>query len=318
MKQKLIKNIREGDSILSFFVVRKKEIKERKANRQLYLTFEFGDSSGRIRGSIWDHIEEINNSIQLSDIVKVKGKVITYHDAPHISIEKIRKAIPEDGVELQQFLPRTEKNVDQMYDALIKVIDNIGNSYLKKLLYLIFKDEELKQKFINAPAAKLWHHNYLGGLLEHTLSIVEICEFLQQRYPHVDRDIILTAALLHDIGKIAELSTHGFINYSTEGRLIGHITIGVQIVTDKVNRINGFPETLKSRLLHCILSHHGQREFGSPVVPMSLEALILYYADEIDSKVNGFLRIIKKEKKHGKIWSNYVNLLDRFIYLGED
>ena len=318
MKQKLISELQPGDSVLSFFVVRKKEVREKKTNRALYLTFEFGDRSGRIRGTIWDHIQEVNQAIQVSDIVKIKGKVITFHEGSHISIEKVRKTTSKDNVELRQFLPSTDKNIEKMYSSIMMLIDSFTNSHIQKLLYLFFKNEKFKQQFSYAPAAKLWHHNYLGGLLEHTLSVAQLCDVLQQHYPQVNRDILLAGALLHDIGKIAELSTQGFINYSTKGRLIGHITMSAQIVTDKIKQVKGFPDNLKNRLLHNILSHHGQKEYGSPVVPMTLEAFVLNYADELDSKMAAFQRIMKKEKEPGKVWSNYINLLDRFIYLGEE
>ena len=313
----MISELRPGDSVLAFFVVRKKEVKERKTNSTLYLTFEFGDSSGRIRGTIWDHVQEVNKIIMVSDIVKIKGKVITYRDGPHISVEKIRKASPKDNIDPHKFLPVTEKNREEMYSSIMALVDSVENSYIKKLLHLFFKNKEFKQQFVEAPAAKLWHHNYIGGLLEHTLSTAQLCEMLQQHYPQVNRDILLAGALLHDIGKITELSTQAFINYSTKGRLIGHITMSAQNVTDKIRDISGFPDSLKDQILHCILSHHGQKEFGSPVVPMTLEAVVRNHADELDAKVAAFLRITKKEKEPGKTWSNYVNLLDRFIYFGE-
>ncbi len=318
MEQKQISELQPGDILLSFFVVRKKEFKIQQKNREPYLTFEFGDSSGRIRGSVWDDPMEINEAIQIGDIVKVKGRVITYHDGPHISIEKIRKVLPEDQVEPMQFLPKAEKNIDEMYEALLKIIVSIGNTQIQALLNRIFTDEKIKDQFTKAPAAKLMHHNYLGGLLEHTLSIARLCDVLHQHYPMSNRDILLAGALLHDLGKMTELKTAGFIDYSTRGRLIGHITISAQMVTDALREIEGFPENLKDQILHCILSHHGQKEYGSPVLPMTLEALLLNYADEIDARVAAFLRIMKKDKEPGREWSNFDNVLDRFIYLGEE
>jgi 3'-5' exoribonuclease len=317
LDQKLINDLKPGDSILSFFVVRKKEVKERKANRDRYLSFEFGDCSGRIYGTLWDDVDNINDTIQVTDIVKVKGNVITYQEGPHLAIEKIRKVLPEDQVDPQQFLPTTPKDVKQLFESLLKILDSIENPHLKKLLTIIFQDNTIAQQFQAAPGAKLWHHNYLGGLLEHTLAVAELCQVIQQKYPQLDRDILIAGGLLHDIGKMSEFSRQGFIDYTTTGRLIGHITIGAQLVAEQIKAIPDFPELLKDKLLHCILSHHGQKEMGSPVVPMTLEAMVLNFADEIDSKLQGIMRIIQKEKKPGKVWSEYVNLLDRFIYLGE-
>jgi len=317
MNSNLIRELKAGDGVLSYFIIRKKELKEKISNREFYLNFEFGDLSGRISGTLWHHVDEVNKTIQVSDIVKVKGKVITYQDKPHISIEKIRKTTTKDNVTLDQFLPHTDKDVEKLFTEILNFIQSISDSHIRKLLLQIFEDTEIRQQFIHAPAAKLWHHNYLGGLIEHTLSITQVCDRVQQHYPQVNRDILLASALVHDLGKIHELSTKGFINYSTEGRLVGHITMTAQMVSEKINLIPDFPMDLKNQLLHCILSHHGQKEFGSPVEPMTLEALVLNCVDEMDSKINAFLRIIKKEKEPGKEWSNYVNLLNRFIYLGE-
>ena len=205
-----------------------------------------------------------------------------------------------------------------MFSEIENYIKSITNSHLSKLLNHIFNNQQIKEKFIYAPAAKLWHHNYIGGLLEHTLSLVLLCDKIQQQYSSINRDLLIAAALLHDLGKITEFETKGFINYSTEGRLLGHITITTQVVVENIKHVPDFPGKLKQQLLHCILSHHGQKENGSPVVPMTMEAIILSMADELDAKLGAFTRIMKKEKEPGKVWSNYVNLLDRFLYLGED
>jgi len=204
-----------------------------------------------------------------------------------------------------------------MYANLKKSLAEIKNPMLQKLLKLFFTDKDFTDRFCKAPGGKLWHHAYLGGLLEHTLSVIIISKFFIHHYhDSVNGDLLLAAAFLHDVGKIEEFSTYGFVDYSTPGRLIGHITIGVNMVMEKISQLPNFPEQLKQQLIHCILSHHGQKDRGSPVVPMTLEALILNFADDLDSSVAAFQRIMAKEKEPGKVWSNYVNLIDRFIYLG--
>lgn len=319
MEQKLIAELVPGDAVLSFFVVRKKEIKDKKSTNEIYLSFEFGDRSGRIRGSLWRDIEEANNSIQVGDIIKVKGKVITFFDHNHLSIDQIRKTTPKDNVNPEQFLPSASKNIQDMYENLNTNLAEIKNLNLQKLIKLFLPDKEFMDRFCNAPGGKLWHHAYLGGLLEHTLSVITIAKFLIQHYHNsVNGDLLLAAAFLHDIGKIEEFSTHGFVEYSTPGRLLGHITLGANMIMEKISEISEFPEPLKNQLIHCILSHHGEKDRGSPVVPMTIEALILNFADDLDSSVSAFQRIMSREKEPGKVWSNYVNLIDRFIYFGEE
>ncbi|UCE05286.1 MAG: HD domain-containing protein [bacterium] len=317
MEQKLITDLVPGDSVLSFFIVRKKEIKEKKSTNETYLSFDFGDRSSRIRGSLWKDVQQVNKNIRVGDIVKVKGKVITFLDYKHISIDQIRKATVNDKIDPEQFLPTTSKNIQDMYANLKSHISDITNPSLQKLIKLYLTDKDFVNRFCKAPGGKLWHHAYLGGLLEHTLSVIIISKFFIQHYQSsVNADILLCAAFLHDIGKIEEFSTQGFIDYSTPGRLLGHITLGANMVMEKISQIPNFPERLKQQLIHCMLSHHGQKEKGSPVVPMTLEALILNFADDLDSTVAAFQRIMAKEKEPGKLWSNYVNLIDRFIYFG--
>lgn len=318
MKQKLISELAPGDAVLSFFVVRKKEIKDKKSTNEIYLSFEFGDRSGRMRGSLWKDVSEANKNIQVGDIVKVKGKVITFLDQCHLSIDQIRKAMTNDNIDPAQFLPTASKNIPDLFANLKTTLTEIKNPMLQQLVQSFLNDQNFCERFCRAPGGKLWHHCYLGGLLEHTLSVILIAKFFVQHYQNsVNNDLILTAAFLHDIGKIEEFSTPGFVEYSTPGRLLGHITLGTNLIMEKITKIPDFPESLMQQLLHCILSHHGEKERGSPVVPMTIEALILNFADDLDSSVAAFQRIMSKEKEPGKLWSNYVNLIDRFIYFGE-
>jgi len=317
MVQKLLSDLTPGDSVLSFSIIRKKEIKHRKSSNEMYLSLEFGDRSGRIRGSLWKNVEEMNKCLLPGDVVK--GKVINFLDQRHISIEKIRKAKKEDKIDPAQFLPVAKQDVEQMFTSLKKQLSQVEDPYLRSLIKLFMEDKAFVEEFCKAPAGKLWHHAYLGGLLEHTLSVTTITTFLSAHYGDtVNKDLLVTVSFLHDIGKIEEFSARGFIEYSTPGRLVGHISIAANVVSEKISQIKDFPKNLGDQLIHCILSHHGQKERGSPVIPMTLEALILSCADELDSSVAAFQRIISREKEPGRAWSNYVNLIDRFIYLGEE
>jgi 3'-5' exoribonuclease len=204
-----------------------------------------------------------------------------------------------------------------MLEQLDELVESIKNNYLAQLLNNIFQDQQVRKDFITAPAGKLWHHNYIGGLLQHSLAVALTCDAVQARYQYIDRDLLITAALLHDIGKIRELQTNGFIDYSDEGRLTGHIVLGAHIVKKKIAEITDFPANLAVKLEHLILSHQGKLEHGSPVLPMMIEAIMLYYADELDSKANAFERIIAKEKGNKSNWSGYINLIERFVYVGD-
>ncbi len=289
MNQKLIAELMPGDTVISFFIVLKKELKEKKSTTETYLSCDLGDRSGRIRGSLWKNVAEANIEIQQGDVAKVKGKVITFLDQNHISIEKIRKVAPDDKIDFEWFLPHTDRDVDRMKTELLNILAKIENPALKSLVNAFLNNQKFMSRFCRAPGGKLWHHAYIGGLLEHTLSVIILSLFLCQHYQNlVNEDLFLAAAFLHDIGKIDEFSTHGFINYSTPGRLLGHIVLGTNMIMEKINEIPDFPCNLGEQIVHCILSHHGQKERGSPVVPMTLEAIILNYADELDSSVAAF------------------------------
>ncbi|MDZ7332107.1 MAG: HD domain-containing protein [candidate division KSB1 bacterium] len=319
MEQKQISDLVPGDVVLGYFVIRKKELKDKKSTNETYLSFELGDRSGRIRGSLWNDIETANKSLHVGDIVKVRGKVITFLDQNHLSIEQIRKATDRDLVRPEQFLPISPRSIPEMYDKLKSTLKAVNHPELRRLIDLFLTDPDFEYRFCHSPGGKLWHHTYIGGLLEHTLSVVQVCRFFVDYYGNlVDGDLLLTAAFLHDVGKIEEFSLRGFVDYSTPGRLLGHIVLGSNMVIRKIEQIQDFPASLQQRLVHCILSHHGEKERGSPVVPMTIEALILNFIDNLDSSVAAFQRIMAKEKEPGRAWSNYVNLIDRFIYFGED
>jgi 3'-5' exoribonuclease len=198
------------------------------------------------------------------------------------------------------------------------VVSSIKNRELRKLLELLIADSSLVEGLKKTPGGKLWHHAYVGGLLEHTLKVVQICEKAASMYELVNRDLLITGALAHDIGKISAYSARGFFDYTDEGRLVGHIVSGDEIIDRKIQAIEGFPSDLALQLKHLILSHQGQLEFASPVVPQTIEAIILHYADEMDAKADAFTHIIKTQKSKGKRWSDWVHLINRYIYLGEE
>lgn len=310
-----VTDLKPGSEIADFFVLRKKEIKE--YNGQRFLKLELGDKTGRIDGVVWDNPEEIFNLAEAGEIVKIKGWVTTYRDASQIKVERLRKAI-QNEIDLSDFLPSSEKEPSVLLEEFKKVVSSVQNPHLRKLLELLLEDSNLTDKIKGTPGGKLWHHAYVGGLLEHTLKVTQICEKAASMYPLANRDLLITGALLHDIGKINSYSAKGFFDYTDEGRLVGHIVSGEELVAKKMQEISNFPPELALQVKHLILSHQGQLEYASPVVPQTIEAVILYYADEMDAKVDAFGHIIKTQKRKGKKWSDWVHLIDRYIYLGED
>ncbi len=315
MKALFVKDLKPGTQVTEFFVLRRKEIKEYDGRR--FLKLELGDRTGRVEGVVWDNPERIFDQAQAGEIVKVKGWVTTYKEEPQVKVEGLRKA-KEAEVDLSDFLPRSEKDLESLYQEFKKVVSSIENRDLRGLLELLMEDFPLLEKLKKTPGGKLWHHAYVGGLLEHTLKVVQICEKASSMYELVNRDLLITGALLHDIGKIKTYSAKGFFDYTDEGRLVGHIVSGYEIVDKKIQAMDSFPSELALQLKHLILSHQGQLEFASPVVPQTLEAIILHYADEMDAKVDAFSHIIKTQKPKGKRWSDWIHLIKRYIYLGEE
>ena len=310
----MIVDLKPGDKVISYFVLRKKEMRTKRESGELYLSVELVDASGRISGSYWDNVKKKYDALDHGDVLKVKATVIDFKNRKHLSIEKLRKALDRDDYDLSQLVPKVDKDIEQLLEKLNKLIIGVQDPHLDQLLKSVFDDPEVRKEFAQAPGGKLWHHNYIGGLLEHTLSVTEIAQTTGAMYPGVDLDLLIAAGLLHDIGKIASYSYDTLIDFTDEGRLIGHIVIGSQMVAQRIQEIKGFPKELQKRLIHLILSHQGKLEQASPVVPMTLEGLILYYADELDSKANAFLRIKKKEGH--RRWSSYVNLMGQYFYFG--
>ncbi|MFH1335574.1 MAG: HD domain-containing protein [Candidatus Zixiibacteriota bacterium] len=316
MKNQFVKNLKVGSELTELFVLRKKELKE-TFEGQRFLKLELGDKTGRIDGVAWDNPEELYDQAETGDIVKIKGWVTTYKEMPQIKVERLKKA-SEGETDISDFLPSADKDIDTLFQEFKKISDTIENNHLNKLMQLILEDRSITEELKKAPGGKLWHHTYVGGLLEHTLKVADICERAAKSYELINRDLLITGALLHDLGKIKGYSGKGFFDYTDEGRLIGHIISGIELVDQKLFMIEDFPADLALQLKHLIISHHGELEFASPVVPMTIEAIILHHADELDAQVNAFSRIIKTQKVKGKRWSDWVNLINRYIYLGEE
>jgi len=313
----MICDFRPGQKVTDFFIVRKKEIRTKHESSEIYLSLELGDASGRIFGSLWKNVKEAYSELKEGEPAKVRAMVIDWKGRPHLNIERIRPVSAHDKVDLDRFVPKAIADIESVLLEISRLVDNVQNASLKCLLKSFFDDGVFLSAFRNAPGGKLWHHCYAGGLAEHTLAIAKIALQMANFYPRVQKDLLLTGALLHDIGKVREYEIKGFIDFSDEGRLQGHIAIGYHLVADHIEKIEDFPKSLRDQVLHLVLAHQGKLEQGSPVTPMTREALVLYYADELDSKLNAFERIFERENEAGKKWSQYVKLLDRYLYFGD-
>ena len=308
-----IRDLKPGEEVSGFFAVRKKELKE--YDSRFFLKLELGDASGRLDAVMWEDAAVTNNQLEVGSVVKVKGTVTTYRDDLQINVRNIRPAKPEE-FSLDEILPRSRFSKEELEKRFAEEAGRVKNPHLKKLLELFFADRNVFDAYFTAPAGKLWHHNYVGGLAEHSLQMAEIARKVAPFYPLVEVDLLATGALLHDSGKGWQYRAAGFFDYTTEGRLVGHINSGDHYIASLTEKIEGFPAELGLRLRHLILSHQGTGEQGSPIVPQTPEAFVLYSIDELDSKMGALARIWEKDKKAG--WSEYINLIGRYIYWGEN
>ena len=315
MKNIWVNQLEPGRKVDDKFVIRKLEIKDYNGRR--FLSLEFGDRTGRISGVCWEGVEDFLHNLSVGNIVRVQGTVGTFKDMPQITVASMQ-AVAGGAYDPSDFLPTGPREPQKMIGEIDEIIDALGDKHYKALLLEIFNDGIIRRKFSFAPAAKLWHHCYIGGLAEHTLNIVYLCQAIAKIYPQLDKDLLIAGALLHDIGKIDTYSLGNFFEYTDEGRLLGHIIIGDGLICNKIARLRDFPVEKKKLIRHLVLSHQGTYEQASPVLPQTLEANVLYIADLLDSRVGGIMKVVNKNKRPGKRWTDYVKLIERYIYLGKN
>lgn len=316
MKSQYVEELRSGQTVKEIFVLSKKSIKDKKDGGS-YAVLEFTDRSGSIEGIAWDNVVESVNMLSTGDFVFVVGNVNEYNERLQIVVSSI-KHVSENETEPKDFLPQTDEDISQVFEEINNFRSKVQNRYLKQLLDNFFDDKELIEKFKRAPAAKRIHHAYLGGLLVHTRNVLKLADGMKRVYETLDLDLLITAGILHDIGKIYEYTYARKLDFSTQGRLLGHIVIGYELVAERIKQIADFPGPLRFMLLHMILSHHGEYEWGSPRRPNFLEALVLHFIDNLDSKVEIIMSEKKKNKGMEKEWSDYHPYLEREIYLREN
>ncbi len=315
-----VSDLRNGMAVTIDLRVQSKRMQETRAGDP-FLLLTLYDRTGAIRAIDWNDAVASDRVVEIGRVVRVRGRVTKYEERLQINVDKNAgiSVVPDDKIQPERFISATRKNVPDLFERLLSFIACIDNDYLKELLTSIFtKDKGFVERFILSPAASRIHHAYKGGLLEHTVAVAELCEFIGLKYgDSVDKDILITGALLHDIGKVFEymIGASG-IDHSRRGELEGHISIGVEFVSDYASRVSNFPKELLMEIKHLILSHHGEMEWGSPILPKTTEAIVLHMSDNLDSKIAQFREIETREHSGTDYeWSNYDRYLNRRILM---
>ena len=314
MAKQYVAEIKDRDPVSAVFLVKEKIMAMAK-NGKPYMNLRLMDRSGEVEAKLWDNTDVLDKLFDKNDFVSVRGKASVYMNKLQVVIAEIGR-IPEEDVDLGDFLPESPRGVDEMRLELSQVVMALTNPHLKELMERFLADEKFMALYCKAPAAKGMHHVYLGGLLEHSLSLVKLVTSIVPLYEDINQDLLVAGALLHDVGKIYEMSFERAFDYTDAGKLLGHITIGVELVDEKIRQVPGFPRELALLLKHMLLSHHGQYEFGSPKRPKTVEATILNYLDDLDSKINGIRSHIAKEAVSTSRWTAHHRLYDRYFFKG--
>ncbi len=301
----------ENKIITSSFVVTTKQVKPKKSGEP-YLALTLADRCGQIEAKMWDNVEDALDSFEQEDFLKVKGLLNKYKNRFQITIHKLRR-MSDTEVDFADYLPKTTKDVDELWRTLTDFVASFQDPNLRSLVQAFMADPEIAAAYRNAPAAKTLHHAYIGGLLDHVVSLFRSCDLVCRNYPQVNRDLLLTGAFLHDIGKIHELTYRRSFSYSTRGQLLGHMIIELEMLQAKLAQFPDFPLELKTLLEHLIISHHGQYEFGSPKLPMFPEALMLHYMDDLDSKMESMRAHFEREAGSDSSWTSYNPSLGRTL-----
>ncbi len=311
-----IKDIDVGSRVNDLFLVTDKTLAVSQKGAP-YLSLRLRDKTGIMEARVWENAEGLNKLFRKGDVIEIRARAASFRNTIQLAVSYIRK-IDDGEIEPAEYSPTTGYDIDDMFEALTQLAEKITSPYLRTLLQVIFSDDDILFAFKRAPAAKGLHHPYIGGLLEHTLSVTRLLDMTADHYTDINRDLLLAGGILHDIGKIYELSFQKIIDYTDQGRLVGHIVLGVELVNTKIAGIEGFPEQLALELRHILLSHHGVLEYGSPKRPKTLEAVLVNMVDDMDAKVNAFQGFIDSSTDDESSWTPYHRLFGRFIYKTSD
>jgi 3'-5' exoribonuclease len=298
MKEPMVADLasRENQAIIGFFAAGSKQARTKKDGTR-YFAITLCDRTGTIEARVWDADDA--GDFEPGDVVKVRGQVCRYNEKLQVNVDKVRRAAASE-YELSDFVPQTERNLDEMWAELQGWVAGFADADLKALLEAFLSDAEIAAALRQAPAARGLHHAWIGGLLEHTLSLMGMCDLAAKHYPGINRDLLLTGAVLHDVGKLRELRWGTSFDYTLEGQLLGHITIGLGMIERKIDAIPGFPRAKRLLVEHLVLSHHGKYEFGSPKLPMTPEAILLHYLDDLDAKMQTVRAEFTRSEANGR------------------
>jgi 3'-5' exoribonuclease len=311
MKSPYVNELAPNRVITSAFLVHSKEIRQKKSGEP-YLSLLLGDRTGELDAKMWDNVAEVMETFDRDDFVKVKGLIQVFHNRPQLTIHKVRR-IDDSEVDFTDFFPASQRNPDEMWAELRAIVAGMTNPHLKALLDALLDDPDIARRFRIAPAAKQIHHAWLGGLIEHVLSLCALARDAAAHYAFIDLELLLAGVVLHDIGKIHELSYDRGFAYTSEGQLLGHMMIAMRMVDEKLRALPDFPPPLRALVQHMIISHHGQLEFGSPKLPQFPEALLLHYLDDMDSKMECMRSMLARDRHVEGCFTGYVASLDRTV-----
>ena len=310
MKSPYVKELEANKTFTTSFLVRSKDIREKKTGEP-YLSLYLCDRTGEIEAKMWDNVADVMDTFERDDFVKVKGLIQIYHNRPQLTIHKVRR-LEDNEVDFADYFPASARDAGDMWRELGVIVAGISDPHLRALLEAVLDDPEIAQRYRKAPAAKQIHHAWLGGLLEHVLSLCHLCRVTAEHY-RVDLDLLLAGAVLHDVGKTYELSYDRSFGYTTDGQLLGHMVMGLRIISDKLRGLPDFPPRLRTLVEHMIVSHHGRLEFGSPKLPQFPEALLLHYLDDMDSKMECMRTLLAQDRQIDGHFTGYNVALERTV-----
>jgi len=311
VKKQFVTMLQEGDVVNDYFLAARKDLREQSTGGK-FLGMVFKDRTGEIGGILWNNAVAISRLFDIGDVVNVRGSVTSYQDRLQIRVDQV---LPLKETEYsREDLVVMAENSEESLAKFRAILATVKDESLSRLVKLFLDDEDFMKRFSEAAAGKRWHHAYRGGLVRHCYEVAKIALCMCELFPDIDRDLLLTGVFLHDIGKLDEMSQDLLVDYTTAGKLLGHLEISAEMVRKKIDAIPGFPDPLRMHLLHCILSHHGELVNGSPVVPKTLEAILLYHCDNLDAQADAISRVIKESRDKRQEWSEYLQLIDRQIW----
>jgi 3'-5' exoribonuclease len=311
MKNQYVNTLQEGDSVNDYFVATRNDLRTKQDGGK-FLGMVFKDRTGDIGGIMWNNAIDTARGFQVGDVVSVRGKVNAYQSRLQIQVDQVI-ALNEGDYDVADLVFTPKETADNL-EKLRALLYTVQNPQLKKLLDAFFNDADFMARFADAAAAKKWHHEYRGGLVRHYYEMCRIADTMCELYPDIDRDMLFMGVFFHDIGKLYEMSHELFVDYTNEGKLVGHLQIGADMAQEKMKALGDFPDKLRLQIVHMILSHHGELKFGSPVVPKTLEAIVLHHIDNLDAQAAAYSRIVRETRQKNQQWSEYLPLIERVIW----